>query len=252
MIVPTGLFDVAFDALTLHDGSRLVERATVSVHASLITMLYAAKHARHTTVSAALAMYDVASLLHTKAELAALRDNVQVVDAIQSRADLVAALASDRDSHFDMFALAVHGADDANGWGQTKRLPDGTLFSAAEALALSYPPLCVLASCHSNVRTGADLEMAGFPMALFARGAFTVIGSLYSIDDRATSEVMQRYWYHLAQGIDPVMALRLAKLDWLDAPRAHASSDGRDVLAIEGSGSPSLWSGLVAMGGAHL
>lgn len=252
MIVPTGMFDVAFDALTLHDGSRLVGRATVSVHASLITMLYAAKHARPATVSTALAMYDLADLVHTKAELAALRDNVEVVEEIQSRADLVTALAADRGSRLDVFALAVHGADDANGWGQTKRLPDGTLFSAAEALALSYPPLCVLASCHSNVRIGADLEMAGFPMALFARGAFTVIGSLYAIDDRATSEIMQRYWYHLGRGIDPVMALRLAKLDWLDAPETHGSTDGRDVPAIEGSEPLCLWSGLVAIGGAHL
>jgi hypothetical protein len=252
LIIPTDLFDIAFDALLLDDGSRLVERAAVSVHASLITMLHGAKHGRPEKVSKAIAMFDVQTLVHTRNELAALRRNIPTVETIRGRTELVACLGPDRVSTVDAFALAVHGFDDANGWGQTKQLPDGSVFSAAEALALSYPSLCVLASCHSNVRVGADLELAGFPMALFARGALTVIGSLFAIDDHATGEIMQDFWYHLARGTDPVMALRLAKLDWLEAVNPAGSGQGRDLLAFDRGESARLWSGLVAMGGAHL
>lgn len=88
-------------------------------------------------------------------------------------------------------------------------------------------------------RAPAGTGIGGVPLALFARGATTVIGTLFDIDDRATSEIMQRYWRRLADGADPVAALRAARLDWLTEHPEHRPA-------------PRLWAGLAALGGSHL
>ena len=186
-----------------------------------------------------IAVYDLNRLTHTEPEFRSLESYLPPLFEVTSRTLLVNTLSSGETTEYRMLALAVHGTDDAtDGWGQSKILPDGTELTAAEAMALSFPQLCVLASCHSSVRLRNGVELAGFPLALFARGATTVVGSLHEIDDEATSQIMQRFWKHMGDGTDPVRALRYAKLDWL--------TENPDRRLI-----PRLWGGLVALGGAH-
>ncbi|MFF7259165.1 CHAT domain-containing protein [Streptomyces sp. NPDC008159] len=240
MILPTGLFDIAFDTLPLDDERQLLDVAVLSVHASLTTMTHLLARATLPTVQPAIAVYDLLRLAHAEPEFRSLENHLSPLFEITGRAVFMDTLGSrDGPTGHRMLALAVHGTDDAvGGWGQTKILPDGNRLTAAEAMALSFPQLCVLASCHSSIRLRGGVELAGFPLALFARGATTVIGSLHEIDDEATSEIMQAFWQELGQGTDPVRALRQAKLGWLrgDPNRRYT---------------PRLWGGLVSLGGAH-
>ncbi|MEU7996489.1 CHAT domain-containing protein [Micromonospora sp. NPDC049060] len=239
MIVPTGLFDIAFDVLPLDGSRQLVDAAVVSVHASLTTMTHLLRRAVVPAVQPSIAVYDLDRLTHTEPEFRSLESYLPPLFEVTSRAVLVSTLGSGETTGYRMLALAVHGTDDVtDGWGQSKILPDGTELTAAEAMALSFPQLCVLASCHSSVRLRGGVELAGFPLALFARGATTVVGSLHEIDDESTSQVMQRFWKHMGDGTDPVRALRDAKLGWL------AEKPDRRLT-------PRLWGGLVALGGAH-
>ncbi|MEU6801621.1 CHAT domain-containing protein [Streptomyces neyagawaensis] len=240
MILPTGLFDIAFDTLPLDAERQLLDVAVLSVHASLTTMTHLLARATLPTVQPAIAVYDLLRLAHAEQEFRSLESHLSPLFEITGRAMFMDTLGSqDGPPGYRMLALAVHGTDDAvGGWGQTKILPDGNRLTAAEAMALSFPQLCVLASCHSSIRLRGGVELAGFPLALFARGATTVIGSLHEIDDEATSEIMQAFWQELGRGTDPVRALRQAKLRWLrgDLNRRYT---------------PRLWGGLVALGGAQ-
>lgn len=240
MIVPTGLFDIAFDTLPLDSERQLLDVAVLSVHASLTTMTHLLARATLPAVQPAIAVYDLQRLTHTEQEFRSLEHHLSPLFEITGRAVFMNTLgAQDGTTGYRMLALAVHGTDDAvGGWGQTKILPDGYRLTAAEAMALSFPQLCVLASCHSSIRLRGGVELAGFPLALFARGATTVIGSLHEIDDEATSEIMQAFWRELGRGTDPVRALRLAKLGWLQADTNRRYT-------------PRLWGGLVALGGSQ-
>ncbi|MEV4859902.1 CHAT domain-containing protein [Streptomyces ossamyceticus] len=240
MILPTGLFDIAFDTLPLDSERQLLDAAVLSVHASLTTMTHLLARATLPAVRPAIAVYDLLRLAHAEREFRSLEDHLSPLFEITGRALFMDTLGSqDGSEGYRMLALAVHGTDDAvEGWGQTKILPDGNRLTAAEAMALSFPQLCVLASCHSSIRLRGGVELAGFPLALFARGATTVIGSLHEIDDEATSQIMQAFWQELGRGTDPVRSLRQAKLGWLrgDPNRRYT---------------PRLWGGLVALGGAQ-
>ncbi|MFF8941847.1 CHAT domain-containing protein [Streptomyces sp. NPDC014864] len=238
LLVPSGLFDLAFDALPVDDNRYLIDVAVLSVHTSLTTMAHLLRKSPPSGRQGTVAIYDTTALSHAQAELASLRTHLQPVYTLQERREVFDRLREGQPA-YRILAMAVHGYDDKDGWGQIKQLPDRSVFTAAQAMALSYPALCVLASCHSNIRLRDNLELAGFPLALFARGATTVLGSLFAIDDRATSEIMQLYWRRLAEGVDPVRALRDARLQWL-----AEDPDRRPALR--------LWAGMTVLGGAHV
>ncbi|MFI5546107.1 CHAT domain-containing protein [Streptomyces sp. NPDC051815] len=238
LIVPTGLFDIAYDTLVLDNERQLIDAAVVSIHSSLTTMAHLMARATLPTVQPSIAVYDL-RLTHAEPEFRSLEAHLAPLFEITERAALLDALNTAHPAQYRMLALAVHGTDDqSDGWGQTKILPDGCRLTAAEAMALSFPQLCVLASCHSSVRLRGGLELAGFPLALFARGATTVIGSLHEIDDEATSEIMQRFWRELGRDGNPVRALRAAKTGWIEEVPSRRLT-------------PRLWGGLIVLGGAQ-
>lgn len=237
LIVPSDLYRLPFDALVMPGGRRhLIDLAAVSLHPSLtVIQRLLGTHGPGGFTRGAVS-YDTERLTHAEPEYAALRRSFQPLDDIAGRQDFHRILR--HGSALSLLALSVHGTSDAHGWGQAKQLPNGETVTAAESLALTFPSLCVLASCYSGVETRDGVELAGFPLAMFARGADTIVGSLYAIEDQSTSEIMQLFWPLLASG-DPIHALRTARLDWLNEdPRRRRS--------------PHRWAGLVAYGGAHL
>ncbi|MEV6661511.1 CHAT domain-containing protein [Nocardia fluminea] len=150
--------------------------------------------------------------------------------------------ASDTQVH-SLFAMAVHGSADDQGWGQAKKLTDNdgntTWVTAAHVLRWRVPRLCVLASCNSPITTPDGIELGGFPLALMLRGATTVIGGLYNISDKDTSDIMIAFWRYLANGENPLSALRHAKLDYFDYNPGHRHNW------------PDYWAGLIAYGAAN-
>jgi len=234
VVVPTGLFHVPFEALPLDEDSCLVDRAVLSLHSSLSTAASLVSAEPSATVGA-VTTYDP-SLKFAAAELAALRKEMDVEEA-NTREALETALGRGSTA-YEMLVLGLHGDDDHDGWGQTKCLPDGTSIAAADVLGWTVPPLCVLASCHSSIKIRPGGELAGFPLALFLRGAKTVIGGLYAIEDEATSQILSLFWRCYAETHNPVLALHAAKTEWL-----AADPDRRRY--------PRRWAGLIVYGGAQ-
>lgn len=234
MIIPTGLFHLLWDALDIGDGIRLFEKAIVTVHTSLLSAA-APPATAAPQVTGSTAVFDE-KLEHTSIERAALTKAFPELQALEDLEALRVLQISDRQP--SVFAMGVHGNDDQDGWGQYKVLPNGELFTAAEALNLRYPELCVLASCHSQIRLMGGLDLAGFPSAMFARGARTVIGSVGAIPDKETAEILQIFYTLFARGLPIPNAMRKAKLQWLST-------------SPESWRTPGAWAKIVTYGSAH-
>ncbi|WP_054811455.1 CHAT domain-containing protein [Nocardia arizonensis] len=237
LIVPTGFFHVPFDAMPVSADSSVLDRAAVSVHGSLTSAPALLDTELVSVPSPLLAVYDETRLRHAGQEFRALHAAISPVTRVEGADQLRGALAPEG-ARLSVLAMGVHGRMDRTGWGQTKLMPDGSEITATQMLALRVPVLCVLASCYSSVTTHDGVELDGFPLALMLRGAATVIGGLFNIEDEATAQIMTRFWRRMAEGVPPVYALWEAKLEWL-AERPDRRSRHR------------LWAGLITYGCAH-
>lgn len=239
MIVPTGFFHVPFDALPVTDNTHVLDHALVSIHGSLTGILSLIKLDEHRAPTPSLAVYD-GDLAHARPELDALLSSLDEVREIHSAEELDIEMGIAGEQSHSLLAMAVHGSEASDGWGQAKQLRDlegnHTWVTAAQALSWSVPRLCVLASCNTPISTPDGIELGGFPLALMLRGATTVVGGLYAIDDLATSRIMVQFWKHLADGQSALAALRNAKIDYL-----RARPDDRHIW-------PEHWAGLVIYG----
>lgn len=239
MIVPTGFFHIPFDALPVAPGTHLLDHARVSIHGSLTSVLSLMSLEDQRTPTPALAVYDH-SLEHARPELDALICALDGVLQIDSHHDLSEAMTVEGKQPHSLLAMAVHGSADDHGWGQAKELRDAdgntVWVTAAHALSWTVPRLCVLASCNTPITAPDGIEIGGFPLALMLRGATTVIGGQYNINDKATSDIMIAFWQYLATGEPALNALRHAKLDYL-----QKNPDHRRIR-------PEYWAGLAVYG----
>ncbi|ORA16387.1 CHAT domain-containing protein [Mycobacterium asiaticum DSM 44297] len=236
LIVPTGFFHVPFDALPISANHMLIDKAVISLHGSLASTLSLIRSERiPPATEPSFAVYDGARLPHAAIDYAAMRKQLARITPVLSAAELHSALTSKKAYTTAVLAMGVHGQGDEKGWGQAKLMPDGSVVTAADALCWkAVPKLCVLASCFSAIESPDGIELGGFPLALMTRGATTVIGGMYNIEDESTGEVMAYFWEQLAENPVPVTALRGAKLAWRDEHR-H---------------SPRSWAGLITYGSA--
>jgi len=77
--------------------------------------------------------------------------------------------------------------------------------------------LVVLSACESGLTDTIQAldEYIGLPAGFLYAGIPCVLGTLWPVDDRATSILMERfYYYHLVEGLDPSQALRKSQI-WL-------------------------------------
>jgi len=95
---------------------------------------------------------------------------------------------------------------------------DGRL-EAHEVFGLSLEAdLVVLSSCESGLgRLTRGDEVLGLTEAFLFAGAGAVVSTLWRVDDRASSLLMERFYRHLAE-LPPEEALRRAQLDLLGGP----------------------------------
>ncbi len=115
-------------------------------------------------------------------------------------------------------------------------------FSDEELLAfeLNNVPLqaqlAVLSACETGV---GELKKGEGVMSLarsfMAAGCPSVVTSLWSVDDKSTSEIMRHFYDNLKTGVSKDKALHLAKLDYLDEKSIKHSH-------------PYYWSGFVHIG----
>jgi len=146
---------------------------------------------------------------------------------------------------FNIIHLAIHGVADTNNELNSKLIfktaqdsvEDGQLFAyELYNLDLAALKLAVLSACE----TGLGREFKGEGLFSMARGfAYagcpSVIMSLWRVNDRATADLMENFYYELQNGLSIDEALRIAKLDFL------RSSD--EFLAH-----PANWSAFIPMG----
>ena len=135
------------------------------------------------------------------------------------------AILVDEDNQYSHLAL-IGDTDDV-----TNVISLGDLYSMNNISSLIALPAC---------NTGAGSLLQGEGISSLARGFFyaganSVISSLWSVNDRSTSQIMDSFYTHLESGHSTSEALRLAKLNYLEtAP---------DFLKH-----PYMWSGLILTG----
>jgi CHAT domain-containing protein len=104
-------------------------------------------------------------------------------------------------------------------------LSDGERLAAEHITAGRAVGLVVLGACNSGVaaRGGHD-EAFSLAATFLAAGARTVVSSLWSVPDDATSALMYLFHHHLRAGLAPIDALRSAQL-WMLDPDRRAPDD---------------------------
>jgi CHAT domain-containing protein len=128
-------------------------------------------------------------------------------------------------SRFKMIHFAVHGYAD-NKFPErsalvltTKRNPkeDG-LLQDREIMNLDLSAeLVTLSACDSGFGKLQGQEgLSSLVKAFMIAGARTVVGSLWNVDDRLATDLMQRFYRNLAKGDDKGAAMRGAKLSLIN------------------------------------
>lgn len=146
------------------------------------------------------ALFGVEPLLGRAATESALREQISAANILHLAAhgtyNPVAPLHS-------LIALAPDEAND--GW-----LTVGEVYG----LDLENADLVVLSACQTHLgQLSAGDELAGLIRAFVFAGTPSVMASLWRVDDRATSLLMERFYTHLQEGSGKVAALRQDQLE---------------------------------------
>lgn len=118
-------------------------------------------------------------------------------------------------------ALLLHGGE---------RLTVGRLLKEQN---LSMPRLVVLSACETGLyeTSRSPEEFVGLPGAFLALGAQGVVGTLWQVDDLATSLLISRFYsLHIGKGLEPSVALPQAK-QWLRTATRQTLLDAIGELA---------------------
>ncbi len=117
------------------------------------------------------------------------------------------------EKHPDLSALVLSSYDDQ---GQ----PQAAMVRAAEIRNMDLPhELVVLSGCETGLTSGNGLT--GLTMSFLQAGAKNLVGSLWQVDDRVTSQMMALFYQNLKQGQAIDVALRQAQLHIKNQPRTR-------------------------------
>ena len=102
--------------------------------------------------------------------------------------------------------------------------------------------LVVLSACQTGLGSGALADVpagddwVGLSRAFLHAGAAHVVATLWPVEDRATADMMTRFYERFTTGADPATALAAAQ---------------RALLVAPATAHPFYWAGFVAIGGAR-
>jgi CHAT domain-containing protein len=164
-------------------------------------------------------------LPHAEEEVRAIGDLVggDVYTGAQARKDLFLAEAQ----NYRILHIAAHNlADDHQPLysrlvlaGSGEADPQGAASSLHAYEVFNLPlraDLVVLSACNSGVgKLSGGEGLLGMTRGFFAAGARSLLVSLWSVDDRATGELMTSFYRNLRDGLDRRDALRQAKISYL-------------------------------------
>jgi CHAT domain-containing protein len=165
--------------------------------------------------------FDSKPVLGRRASEGYLLTAISGADVIHIAAHGIRNIESPRDSFLALSRDATHDG----------RLRVGEIY---EKVVLPRGPLVVLSACQSGLgeRRGIE-EVDGFVRALLHAGARSVLSTLWSIDDRASSLLMRNFYENLASGLSVSAALKKAQGRLIADPRFRA---------------PIFWAGFVLSG----
>ncbi len=140
-------------------------------------------------------------------------------------------LVYDLDGKVDLLHIAAHGRyDPANPFfsvielaGSDKRNGQLTVDEILSDVELAGVNLVILSACQSGLgtRSGGD-DVVGLTRALLYAGSPGVISTLWSISDKATTSLIERFYARLLAGSNVAEALRTAQLGMLRDARFRA------------------------------
>ncbi|MCJ7447185.1 MAG: CHAT domain-containing protein [Bacteroidales bacterium] len=132
-----------------------------------------------------------------------------------------------------MFHLAMHSVSDSINSKysyllfdtHSDTIEDGKLYNYEISLTRINSPMVVLSACNSGTGTlnhgeGLMSLARGFILA----GASSVVRTAWEVNDETSAEIISRFYKHLSEGRLKDEAMRLAKLDYLDASHPAYSS----------------------------
>ena len=202
-IVPDDLVATIPLAASIVDGRRLIERHAISYVPNLTVIATdASASSPANDVAPAVVMAYGAGLSYAKVEAETVARILRVAPAIGPLAtrDVLRGAATSGALH-----IAAHAGPTED--GLALQLADGPV-QPSEILAWRLRPrLAVLASCVSAVPRSRDL-WGSLATAFLASGTRSVIGSLWSVEDESTSDLMRRFYaYYDAGARTPTQAL---------------------------------------------
>ncbi len=212
LVVPHGeLARVPFGALT--DGDRyLADTIELAVAPSARVALYGLLR-KPVIPECVLSLGESSRLPHAGAEAELVASLFPRGHSLVGSAATVAALQEMAGSA-DVLHLACHAQFRIDSpMFSALQLADGAL-TAEQAEALSLKPgVVVLSACETGL-AGDNVgdEIIGLVRAFMVAGAARVVGSLWPVDDRVTSDFMTHFYSALKNGDSPATALRGAQL----------------------------------------
>jgi len=138
-----------------------------------------------------------------------------------------------------VFQLATHGFFDHKEPLNSKLILTDDFLEAYELYNMKIPSqLGVLSACETGIGKEAKGEgIMSLSRAFTYAGCKSLVMSLWSIEDRATADIIEHLFKHLKKGKAKDEALRQAKLDYLQNPET-------DITLTH----PIYWAGLVQIG----
>jgi hypothetical protein len=139
-------------------------------------------------------------------------------------------LSDDRQPLYSRIVLSQQDEDEEDGYLQTYEIFNTHLNA----------DLVVLSACNTGLGKLSKGEgLVGISRAFLYPGVPSLVVSLWSVDDEATSELMESFYHYVRSGMNKRQALRRAKLDYLEA----ATDRGRD---------PFFWAPFILVGDGSL
>lgn len=212
VIVPhRGLYYLPFQAL--HDGeSYLIERREVSFAPSAVVLQQCLARSEPQFSTALLLGVADERIPGVYQELHALDRIFGEIKQYSDEAATTEVLRADA-GHADVIHLACHAQFRSdNPLFSALRLGDGW-FTARDAYALKLNcGLVTLSACETGMNAVAPGdELMGIARGFFSAGSPTVLMSLWTIDDEATTKLMMWFYSELARTKSPATALRTAQ-----------------------------------------
>ncbi len=140
-------------------------------------------------------------------------------DQAATREKIFALAATGELEQFNILHFATHALLDRAAPHQSRVLLADAALTATDILDLTLNArLVTLSACQTALgKGGRGDELIGLARAFFHAGARALVATLWHVEDRATAELTERFYQHLAAGKNAAIALQQTQVEMLRA-----------------------------------